>query len=331
MLSTKSLRSIRFDDVYDVANALERLPAGARVVRVLHLHGFGARHAGEAVAIDADGRVVAGRILAGLADHALTTAPASPSVLAVNVSDPDAEAAGMACGGHADLFVQPVDSIDPLAWRSLRQRRPVVVVTDVATGATRVVTDHDIAGTTGRDDPLADERARALLTSGRSTLEVEHQLMVESYLPPTTVRIIGHAGVGVALAAQADLLGWHHQTVDDSDHAVAAAEAQLSHDALVILSHDEAVDTPCLAAALTHGRGYVGALGSRGTQAARRERLADLGFDPAQLATIHGPVGLDLGSRTPAETAVAIVAEIIAHRSGRQAAPLAATDGPING
>ncbi len=317
--------------MYDVADALDRLPDGARLVRVLHLHGFGSRHAGEAAAIDADGRVIAGRILAGLVDDALTDAPASPSVIGVDVTDPEAESAGMACGGHAELFVQPVDTIDQLAWRSLRQRRPVVVVTDVATGATRVVSDHDLAGTTGNDDLLADQRSRALLRSGRSTLEVEHQLMIESFLPPTTVRIVGHAGVGVALAAQADLLGWHHQTVDGTDDAVAAAEAQLSHDALVILSHDEAVDTPCLAAALAHGRGYIGALGSRGTQAARRERLVDVGFDATQLDTIHGPVGLDLGSRTPAETAVAIVAEIIAHRSGRQASSLAATDGPING
>lgn len=322
---------VRSCDVYDVADALDRLPDGARVVRVLHLHGFGSRHAGEAVAIDADGEVVAGRILAGLADHALTGAPTNPAVLSVDVSDPDAEAVGMACGGHADVFVQPVGSIDPLAWRSLRQRRPVVIATDVATGATRVVTDHDVAGTTGRDDPLADERARTLLRSGRSTLQVEHQLMIESFLPPTTVRIVGHASVGVALAAQAELLGWHHQTIDGTDAAVVAAEAQLSHDALVILSHDEDVDTPCLATALAHGRGFVGALGSRDTQAARRERLTDLGFGPTQLATIHGPVGLDLGSRTPAETAVAIVAEIIAHRSGRQAISLTASDGPING
>ena len=102
-------------------------------------------------------------------------------------------------------------------------------------------------------------------------------------------------------------------------------------DALVVLSHDPAVDTPALAAALRSGEPYVGALGSRHTQSARRQRLAAIGVPDAACDRIHGPVGLDLGARTPEEVALAVCAEILAHRSGRDAASLRAGTGPING
>ncbi len=320
--------------MHDVADALDQLPERSAMARVVELAGFGSRHAGEAVAIAPDGAIVAGRLLAGLVDDALVARAGAPGTFGASVTDPEAEAAGMACGGHARLLVQPVAGIDAAAWRAVRDRRPVVIATALDTTATRVLVDgHDPAGSVGAEaaDAVVDEVASRLLRSGRSTAEEVDGVFVESFLPPTTVRIVGRAGVGDALVAQAELLGWRHETVDGADAATAAGEAQASHDALVVLSHDEAVDTPALAAALGHGRGYVGALGSRGTQAARRERLAAQGFSADRIAAIHGPVGLDLGSRTPQETAVAIVAEIIAHRSGRDAASLAAGQGPING
>ena len=82
---------------------------------------------------------------------------------------------------------------------------------------------------------------------------------------------------------------------------------------------------------LRRGRGFVGALGSRHTQAARRERLLAAGLADADLAALHGPVGLDLGARTPAETAVSVVAQVIATRAGRSAVPLATSPGRIGG
>lgn len=316
--------------MHEVARVFDRLSDDASLVRVMSLSGFGSRTAGEAAVIDGHGEVLVGTLLAGLADDAFKNAPRA-GVLTVSVSDPAADAAGMACGGQARLLVQPIHSIPHLAWEALRDETPLVFTTDVLTGASRVRTDDAVAGSVGDLDIASDTTATALLRSGRSVHEVGDRLFVESFIPPTTVRMVGRAGVGDALAAQAELLGWRHYTVDNADDAVAAAEALRAHDALVVFSHDETIDTPCLAAALTHRRGYVGALGSRGTQAARRERLARLGFDEEAVRMIHGPVGLDLGSRTPAETAVAIVAEIIAHRSGRSATSLASTDGPING
>ena len=102
-------------------------------------------------------------------------------------------------------------------------------------------------------------------------------------------------------------------------------------DALVVLSHDAAIDVPLLDAALWSSIGYVGGMGSRGTQTRRRNALIEAGHSEQELLRIHGPIGLDLGSRTPAETAVAIVAEYLANRSGRAPGRLTDADGPING
>ena len=99
---------------------------------------------------------------------------------------------------------------------------------------------------------------------------------------------------------------------------------------LVLLDHDPAFDA-VLVDGLRRGRGFLGALGSRHTQAARRERLLAAGLTGDDLAALHGPVGLDLGARTPAETAVSIVAQVIALRAGRSGAALAASEGRIGG
>jgi xanthine dehydrogenase accessory factor len=143
--------------------------------------------------------------------------------------------------------------------------------------------------------------------------------------------VVGEGQLADALAAQGALLGW--STLIESVWSETTAERvrSLGHsDAVVVLSHDHAVDTPALAAALATDC-YVGALGSRHTQSGRRERLRALGLSDDALDRIHGPVGLDLGARTPEETAVAVAGEILAHRSGRSAANLRSTSGPING
>jgi xanthine dehydrogenase accessory factor len=98
----------------------------------------------------------------------------------------------------------------------------------------------------------------------------------------------------------------------------------------VLLDHAPSFDA-VLIDGLRRGRGFIGALGSRRTQTARRQRLLEAGLTDADLAALRGPVGLDLGARTPAETAVSIVAQVIAARSGRAGTALAATDGRIGG
>jgi xanthine dehydrogenase accessory factor len=155
-------------------------------------------------------------------------------------------------------------------------------------------------------------------------------LLLDLWVPVPSVLVVGSGAIGDALAAQADLLGWAVRREADVSATVAAVAAFSAADVLVLLDHAPAFDA-ALAEGLRRGRGFIGALGSRRTQAARRERLLAAGLGEAELGRLYGPVGLDLGARTPAETAVSIVAQVVAARSGRAGSALAAAEGRIGG
>ena len=99
---------------------------------------------------------------------------------------------------------------------------------------------------------------------------------------------------------------------------------------LCVLTHDAKFDVPLLERALRLPVGYVGAMGSRRTHRDRQAELREAGLTDAELARLRSPIGLDLGSRTPEETAVSVAAEIVAHRRGGSCLPLSAGDGPIH-
>jgi xanthine dehydrogenase accessory factor len=121
--------------------------------------------------------------------------------------------------------------------------------------------------------------------------------------------------------------------VDWPDRLLARIGPTLTErDAVCVLTHDAKFDVPALVAALGTAAGYVGAMGSRRTHAERVARLAEAGVGPEGLARVHSPIGLDIGARTPEETAVSVCAEVIARRTGRtDARPLRDTSGPIHG
>ncbi len=162
-------------------------------------------------------------------------------------------------------------------------------------------------------------------------------LLVDAFCPPPTVLVVGEGELADALLAQAGLLGWgavRTPTSTGGDPVAAALDTlddRRAGTAVVVLSHDPTVDAPVLARALEVGACYVGALGSRGTQEARRARLAALGVAPEGRARLRGPAGLDLGGQSPALVALAICAEIQSERSGRTPLPLTGRQGPIRG
>jgi xanthine dehydrogenase accessory factor len=191
-------------------------------------------------------------------------------------------------------------------------------------------------------DAALVEAASGRLASGTSgTLELGGaQLFLEAFPAWPRLVVIGAVPVAAAVARIAGELGYETIVVDARpafaraervpgarlvvawpDEAAEAIELGPA-DAVAVLSHDPKFDDPAVVAALERGCRYVGVLGSRKTQAARRQRLLELGVTAEQLERLHAPIGLDLGGRTPAETALAILAEITAERSGAGAGQL---------
>lgn len=178
------------------------------------------------------------------------------------------------------------------------------------------------------------------------------RVFIESFSPPPLMWIFGAVDFTAALARVAKVLGYH-VTVCDAREIFAtkrrfpmADEVRVTwptpmfdergsrlgpRDAVCILTHDPKFDVPAIQGALATKVGYIGVMGSRKTHAKRLERLAEVGITNAEdLARLHSPIGLDLGGRTPEETAISIVGEIIASRTGREARSLSATDGSIH-
>lgn len=213
-----------------------------------------------------------------------------------------------------------------------RDRRGAVLVSDLTAATSRLVTEDQIA-----PDVLGNE-IRARLLSGKSGIvEIEGKsLFLNVHLPPPRIVVIGAVHISQALAPMAALSGFAVTIIDprtafatperfagidlraDWPDEVFGTQPLDRYSAMVAVTHDPKIDDPGLIAALQAGCFYVGALGSRKTHAKRVERLTSLGFSSAAIDSIRAPIGLDIGAATPAEIAVAILAEIIQslrHRS----------------
>lgn len=178
------------------------------------------------------------------------------------------------------------------------------------------------------------------------------KVFIESFSPPPRMWIFGAVDFTAALARVAKVLGYRVTVCDAReifatkrrfpmadevivtwpDPQFETAGGTLGpRDAVCILTHDPKFDVPAIRGALATRVGYIGVMGSRRTHAKRLERLAEVGIDdPADLGRLHSPIGLDLGGRTPEETAISICAEIIAARTGRIATSLSGSSGPIH-
>ena len=276
-----------------------------------------------------------------------------PRVVRYGISDELAFTVGLACGGEIEVLVEPVGAFHAEALREVRAERAALLV--------RIVAPEDRAGTvaiwkdgapgagwTRELDALADE-ARAALREGasrRTRLVLADGRAGEAFLhalpaPPVLV-VVGATHVAIPLVRFAKALGYRTVVADpraalanrerfpDADEiALAWPDDALSSRALdgtsavVVLSHDPKFDHPALDAALRSGAGYVGAIGSRRTSDQRAAWLRENGHDPAR---VHSPIGLDIGARSAEETALAILAEIVAARRGRSGTALSARE-----
>ncbi len=267
-----------------------------------------------------------------------------PRLLTYGISDELAFEVGLPCGGEIDVFVEAAD--EELLGRLERivdeERRAVVftVLEGEDAGEKRLVEEGE-----------ADELVAGLLRGGRSkVLELEgRKVFAEVFEPPPRLLVIGAVDTAEALCRAATQLGWT-TIVADARGRFATAERVPSADelivawpdealervrpdfgtAVVVLTHDDKFDVPALKGALGTEAFYIGALGSRRNQERRRERLLEAGVAEEALERISGPSGLDIGAHTPAETALSILAEILAVRAGREGGALKRAAGRIH-
>jgi xanthine dehydrogenase accessory factor len=338
-----------------VAQALAWLAAGRKVAlaTVARTWGSSPRPAGSKLAVDDAaefvGSVSGGCIEGAVIQEALEVMEGGGSrVLSFGVSDETAWEVGLACGGKIEVLVEAVvpDPGVPGVARGVledllaarRGRRPVVLATPLAGGAHRVLApgaNEVRPEDAGPEDALAAAAAEVTRRDQAEVVEAPGgAVLLEPHLPPLRLVIVGAVHVAQPLAEMAGLAGFA-VTIVDPRRAFAtaarfpgqalvvgwpdAAVTELAPDArtaVVTLTHDPKLDDPALVAALGSPAFYVGCLGSTKTHAARRTRLGERGVPAAALDRMHGPIGLRIGARTPAEIAVSILAEVVAALRG---------------
>ena len=330
----------------DVGRAVtEWLAAGSACgfARVGEIRGVGSAAVGEVVAWN-DAGDTEGGLLGGAVDEPLQAAArrllASPDtleVLELTIGDSGARQAGLSCGGAVTVVAQDAGRIPGQLWSALAERRPVALATVVGEKPeSLVVLDGSGSfGTVGGPEEASavEDAARRLLArceTASSRVEVgDRTVLIDAFVPEPSLVIVGDGALADAIARQAAVLGWQATVTTDADAATTALDAAGASAALVILTHAVKLDVPVLAAAISGGVPYVGALGSARTQQRRADQLRNLGVADSDIESIHGPIGLDLGGNRPASIALAICAEILASRNHRDATSLRGRTAPV--
>jgi xanthine dehydrogenase accessory factor len=299
---------------------------------------------------------------------ALLAGEGGPRVVTYGISDELAGTVGLMCGGIVHIFVhelRPEGRDAALAGlRALVDDRPSAVATvlDGPAAGTRMYVDaHDRVGSLGGPELLdtnVEREARGLIAHGRtmvrhfgedgSTLGVGLRVHVRTHAEPPRILVFGAIDFSAALATIASGLGYRVTIADPRRAFLASARFSASaetvaawpdevierlqpgpRDAVLVFSHDARLDVPALLAAFRTEAGYIGALGSRKTTADRDQRLREAGATDADLGRLYAPCGLDIGAATVEETAIAVLAEMTAHRAHRRGRSLREESGPI--
>jgi xanthine dehydrogenase accessory factor len=292
----------------------------------------------------------------------------APHLVTYGISDELAGTVGLMCGGTVHVFVHELAGASQeatiAALEALVEDRPSAVATLLdgpSAGAKLFIDATTRVGSLGGPDLLdvnVEREARGLISHGQTvvrefgedgtTLGTGVRVHVRVHAQPPRMVIFGAIDFSAALATIARGMGYRVTIADprraflDSARFSAAAETVAAWpdavlgdvdlgpgDAVLVFTHDSKLDVPALQAAFATDAGYIGALGSRKTTLDREARLREAGATDADLARVFAPAGLDIGAATVEETAIAVLAEITAHRSGRAGAPLREASGPI--
>lgn len=317
---------------------------------VIQTWGSSPRREGAKMAITPEGNIT-GSVSGGCVEGAVFEAGVDvlksnrPQLLHFGVADETAWEAGLACGGSIDIFVKPLElEVFPSLRSTLVDEKSAVLVT-VVKGSDEVLgremlvrEDGSITG--GISDQFNEQvvkLAGETLTQGeaqRAMLNEDVEVFMEVIAPPPTLIAVGGVHITIALVALAKTLGYRTIVVDP--RSAFGNESRFPHvdqliqlwpedafqqvpitrsTAIAMLTHDPKLDDPALKIALPSSAFYVGALGSKTTQAKRRQRLLEDGLTEKQLDRLHGPIGIKIGAGTPEEIAISIMAEIVAVRN----------------
>jgi xanthine dehydrogenase accessory factor len=277
------------------------------------------RDPGAVLAVSEEGDVV-GSVTGGCVEPAVleeaqtVLAGGPPRLLSYGIADEEAFEVGLPCGGTVDIFLARArrDLVEELA-RAVEEERPVALALDIA------------------GSEIGEQRLLPL--DGRFEPSIEGDVFFLPFAPRPRLYVFGAVDHAAAVAHVGRFLGYRvtvcdarakfatrerfpdvdELIVDWPDRFPAAAPVD-ERTAICVLTHDHKFDVPLLKVALETPAAYVGAMGSRRTNAERRERLLAEGVSAEALGRIRAPIGLDIGSRTPQEVAVAVAAEIVATR-----------------
>lgn len=316
------MSEIHFDQIPEQALMWHRAGKGAALATVIETWGSAPRRVGSQLAINGQGDII-GSVSGGCVEGAVILEAmdaiknGDARELEFGISDDDAFAVGLACGGTIRILVEPVG---PLLTETLlaelvdarASRTPIAYVVDLDTDARAL--HHG-----GFDQRFALDR---------SGFEANSRTFVAIHNPPLRLVVVGAVHIAQALVPMAQMAGYDPIVIDPRENFAAKPrfpDVPLSTDwpsdavethgldartALVLLTHDPKLDDPVLHFALHSDAAYIGALGSKRTHAKRLERLDGAGFSDADCARIHGPIGLDIGASSPAEIAVSIIAQM---------------------
>lgn len=319
----------RFDTAPETALAWHRAGKGAALATVVETWGSAPRRAGSQLAVSGEGEIE-GSVSGGCVEGAVimeaqdALRDGEHRLLEFGVSDDDAFAVGLACGGTIKVLVEPVGGALPVD----------LLEELVAARANRVPLAYEIHLEDGVRRLLHAGHTERMRTD-RSGFEDDGETFVGIHNPPLRLVIVGAVHIAQALVPMARIAGYDPAVIDPREAFASAdrfPETRLLHDwpdeavaklgldartALVLLTHDPKLDDPALEEALRAECFYIGALGSTRTHAKRVERMREAGHSDDAIGRIHGPVGLDIGAANPAEIAVAILAQMSAVLRGR--------------
>jgi len=316
------------DAIPEVALDWHRAGHGAVLATVVETWGSAPRPVGSQLAVSG-AAAMAGSVSGGCVEGAVIAEALEalddgrPRMLEFGVSDEDAFAVGLACGGRIRVLVEPVGAALPEALladlvAARAERRAAAYLVDTESWERRLA---------GPEDPALGAEIAARMRADKSGFE--GSVFVNVHNPPLRMAIVGAVHIAQPLVQMARLAGFAPTLIDprpafgaaerfpgetildDWPDAALAAHGLDARTAVVTLTHDPKLDDPAILAALDSEVFYLGCLGSTRTHAKRVARLEEAGLNAARIARIHAPVGLDIGAKSPAEIAVSILAEVV--------------------